>query len=178
MEQNEFERRINIEELVSTKQGKVDITATQEECDALAERFEYELIENVRFFGTVTKNENDTTYTFNGKLNATVRPFDDDDTIAEKIELDEEIEILLSDTIDEDDEELEGDIELIEDGFVDFGEIAAQYICILSDPFGSLESLEALFDMVENEEVPENERKQNPFTELRALLEQEMKEKK
>jgi hypothetical protein len=140
-------RIVDLEKIVKLPNDYV-ITATKDECDALAKRFEFIRIDclEITFHVTHLGNKN-IDYKVEGRLAARLAQ---ECSVTLK-EVPEEI----NDTFDfrvahpkqEKDFELElseyEDFEFSSDGIVDLGEIGAQYLCLAVDPYPRFEKEEA-----------------------------------
>ena len=134
----EFSRSIEIEKIVKTKMGEVDISADDSECQKLENRFGFLKIEDLSLKGVIVHLSGTSTYRFKGVLRAklTQACVQTEKPVDEMIE--EPIEILLARHIadhTENDEEFLEDVEKIEAGFVDFGEVVAQYLSLAADSY-------------------------------------------
>jgi hypothetical protein len=132
----EFSRSIDVEKLVKTKKGEVDISANPSECEALEKRFGFLKVTNLSLQGTIVHRTGTPTFRFKGVLKALITQscVQTEKPVDEIIE--EPIEILLSRHVNDDNEdEILEDIEQMEGGFVDFGEVAAQYLSLSADPY-------------------------------------------
>lgn len=168
IEQIEFSRIVTIADVVA--KGSFDISATKEELEALNERMGFESIDQLEFKGSIEVVPNSPDYLLKGTFTSIVH-VEYENNEKEQLDLSEEIEVLLLNELPEDDQDLDCDFELIENGTVDIGELASQYLSLIVDPWGTLESMEAFFDMMEENE----EGKVNPFKELRERIEEESK---
>ncbi|MBP9753255.1 MAG: hypothetical protein KBD31_05585 [Proteobacteria bacterium] len=130
----EFSRRIEIEKVVKTLDGVVDIFASDEECEKLKNRFGFLKITSLSLKGVIKEREYGKTFRFKGVLTAEIiqKCMETEKPVEESIE--EKIEILLTYKMKDDVDYLE-DIEEIDSGFVDFGEISSQYLSLSASPY-------------------------------------------
>lgn len=155
----EFSRLINIQDQFTDKKGVVDISATAEECSALAERMEFDSVKSLTLKGLITCEEE--IFIFEGVVRAEVTHSFEGAPETDVIE--EDLTILCLE--DEPEEDPEEDYEIMEDGCVNFGELAAQYVCLIScaNALGE-EKLEEMMNAIEGDD-PET-----AFKKLEALL--------
>lgn len=170
IEQIEFSRVVTVVDVVT--KGSFDISATKEELEALNERMGFEGIDELTFKGSISEVPNSSDFLLKGTVSSIVH-VEYENGEKEQLDLSEDLEVLLLNEMPEDDEEFDSDFEIIENGTVDIGELASQYLSLIVDPWGALESMEALFDMMEGDE--EEDGKVNPFKELRERIEEESK---
>jgi hypothetical protein len=162
----EFSQIIDVPNCVKSKKGQVRIEAKKEECAKLAERFGYDAISHLSLEGEITPQESTDMYNFKGVLKSSVTLHLEHLQHTENVE--EIIEVIFAPNnsmIEERMEEIDFDIEPMEFGKVDLGELAAQYLFLLLDSI--------LFDdHFKNLAVSEHdEEKENPFSKLEKLLE-------
>lgn len=185
----EFSRIVKTDEQVGTKE-KLTIEANQQECEALAKRFELVSIDSLTAELTITKASNGEV-TLRGPMHAdivqscvtTLEP------VTETVE--DSVEVLFSPHVSEDDlpsnpEDLEDlseeDLmalldqpEPLVDGMIDAGEVVSQFLAVAMNPYPRKDDAE-LPASVKSEEEAEEERP-NPFAQLAGLKEQLEKKK-
>lgn len=166
----EFSRPFSIERLNSHSEIKHSIKATEEEREKLCERFQIKGIEvfEAKFILSITDEPN--TYEAYGELNATVKQ----DCQVTKQEVQEnvscplhvyfkpekDVEMLLDPAASDD-----RDIEPIDHGMIDLGEISTQYLSLAMNDCPTAENFSVTYD----ESVLEDEPTKQPFAELAKL---------
>ncbi|CAO5683123.1 MAG: hypothetical protein HEEMFOPI_00855 [Holosporales bacterium] len=130
----EFSRRVDVEKLVKQQNGDVDIAATEEECQRLQNRFKFLKIKNLSLKGIIKARDDAKSFRFKGVLKSEIEQecMETQKPVEELIE--EKIEILIAYKI-EDETNYSIDIEEIQDGFIDLGEIASQYLSLSASPY-------------------------------------------
>lgn len=127
---SEFSRLISIKQSLMNDGGRVKISATKAECEALAKRYEFHCVDSISLQGQIDHYEKiKGSYIFTGTVKGAFKYNADEDffPVSDSFELpllwrDPEVE---SDT----------DYELIQDGAIDFGELAAQFFYLAQDTF-------------------------------------------
>jgi hypothetical protein len=130
----EFSRKIDIEKQLRAQNGDVFIEATEDERKALQERFGFLDILNLSLRGRISQKQG-RGYLFKGAVQAS---FIQACTETEKPlseEIDEPIEVFLVYKLNENEDDYTHDEEKIENGCVDFGEIASQYLSLSSTSY-------------------------------------------
>jgi hypothetical protein len=162
----EFSQIIDVPHCLKSQKGHVRIEAKKEECAKLAERFGYDEISYLSLEGDITPKEGTDMYSFKGVLKSSVTLHLEDLQHTEKVV--ETIEVIFAPNnskLEERMEEIDFDIEPMEFGKVDLGELAAQYLFLLLDSI--------LFeDQFKNLALEQHDdEKENPFSKLEKLLE-------
>lgn len=172
----EFSRVVSVDQVIK-KNLPLSFSATPSECGALKTRFKIPNVENVRVDYTLTKSQQPKTYDLNGHLTAILTQ-ECVSTLKPVIKhVDEKFYVILKnekrpeiDTFDEN-EDIR-DIDYIEYGEIDLGEIAAQYLAMNLDLYPR--SHDADHHDVDGVSKPNNDAPQplgkiNPFAVLETL---------
>lgn len=162
----EFSQIIDIPSCLKSQNGHIRIEAKKEECAKLAERFGYDEILYLCLEGDITPKESTDMYSFKGELKSSVTLHLENLKHTENVV--EEIEVIFAPNnsmLEERMEEIDFDIEPMDFGKVDLGELAAQYLFLLLDSI--------LFeDQFKNLALEQHdEQRENPFSKLEKLLE-------
>lgn len=165
----EFSQIIDVPNCLKSKKGLVRIEAKQEECAKLAERFGYDNISYLSLEGDITPLDSTDMYNFKGTLKSSVTLHLEHLQHTEVVE--EDIEVIFAPNnsmLEERMEEIDFDIEPMEFGKVDLGELAAQYLFLLLD---SILFEDQFKNLALEQHDEENEKNVNPFSKLEKLLE-------
>ncbi|MCC9622904.1 DUF177 domain-containing protein [Thalassospira sp. MA62] len=180
----EFSRIIKTDEQVSAKE-KVLIEASEQECAALADRFELIAVNSLKAELTISVASNGEvavrgpmTSDIIQRCVTTLEPVDE--------HVEDTIEVLFSPHVSEDDlpsdaddlenlseEELMALLDQPEplvDGKIDIGEITAQFLAVAMDPYPRKDGAELPSEVKTEEEAEED--RPNPFAKLAGLKEQ------
>lgn len=163
----EFSRVIDVPKIVKTQNGQIAIEASAEECSKLSDRFGFEKIESLSLKGEITPQQGSDMFDFKATLESKVGVIDNTgknvfETICE------DIHVILApdnDKLEQRMDDIDIDIEPMDFGKVDFGELAAQYMFLLVDSI-------LLEDQFQDYIISELEKEggKNPFANLDKLL--------
>jgi uncharacterized metal-binding protein YceD (DUF177 family) len=129
----EFSRPISIEGITPDKVRKEAVEATEEECAALAERFDLRELSDLKAKLSIRRVAGGEVIRIDGAIEADVVQAcvvslrDVHSRVESKFET-----FFTEDSIDEDDEDAP---EMVSNGYIDLGEVVAQYLSLELDPY-------------------------------------------
>lgn len=167
----EFSRPIALED-IKPDGSVIDITATEEERNCLARRFDLPSVERMAAKFTVTRGASGIPIRVIGRVTARVSQqcvvsLDD---FSSDLSEDIEVEFLPGDDVGTDDDfDIEGvDAETLDGEEIDLGELAAQHLALALDPYPRKPGAEAP-EWTKGRENKEESDRDNPFSVLAEL---------
>ena len=160
----EFSRIIDVPTIAKKEDASINIEAKQDELKKLSERFNFYAIEHLSLHGKITAQKKTDMFHFLGTIDFKILPFSKEDTPSH---ISEEMELIFApnnNALEQRMEDMDIDIEPMEFGSVDLGEVAAQYMYLI------FETVQLENGYKENLSAHVDEQKLNPFSKLNSLL--------
>jgi uncharacterized metal-binding protein YceD (DUF177 family) len=172
----EFSRPIAIEGITPDKTRQEKVEATAQECKALCKRFDLRSLENFKATINIRRVEGGEVVHVAGKLEADVIQTCVVSLQDVHARVESDFETFFSENAPEDDEIVDGNEdapELLRNGMLDLGEVAAQYLSLGLDPYPRAPGVSLAAQL---QEIG-GEVRNSPFAVLQGLKKDEKKKK-